>query len=75
MIPPSMDGAYDIERVVAEDVIRAGRRGRPEKQYRVRFAYQLPSEDRWFSRSELLKSAPSVVHDYERRGKGQVPDE
>ncbi|GBG63456.1 hypothetical protein CBR_g38075 [Chara braunii] len=60
MIPPDMDGRYDIDGIVGEDVFRTGGRGRPQKQYKVRFAYQEPEDDRWFTRTELLESAPDV---------------
>ncbi|GBG84226.1 hypothetical protein CBR_g38198 [Chara braunii] len=35
MIPPDMDGRYDIDRIVAEDIFRTGDRGRPQKQYKA----------------------------------------
>ncbi|GBG79410.1 hypothetical protein CBR_g29557 [Chara braunii] len=62
----TMDGIVD------EDVFRTGGRGRPQKQYKVRFAYQEPEEDRWFTRTELLETAPDIVRAYERDKKGKV---
>ncbi|GBG41651.1 hypothetical protein CBR_g74738 [Chara braunii] len=69
-IPPSMDGKYDVDKIVAENTFHTGRRGRPQRQYKVRFAYQDPSEDRWFTREELLDSAPHIVSAYERGTRG-----
>ncbi|GBG90995.1 hypothetical protein CBR_g51653 [Chara braunii] len=40
MIPPDMDGRYDIDGIVDEDVFKTGGRGRPQKQYKVHFSYQ-----------------------------------
>ncbi|GBG58886.1 hypothetical protein CBR_g24238 [Chara braunii] len=60
MIPPDMDGRYDIDDIVDEDVFRTGGRGRPQKQYKVWFAYQEPEDDRWFTRTELLETAPDI---------------
>ncbi|GBG71138.1 hypothetical protein CBR_g8440 [Chara braunii] len=73
MIPPDMDGSYDIEGIVDENVFRTGGRGRPQKQYKVRFAYQEPEDDRWFTRSELLETAPDIVRAYEREQRGKSP--
>ncbi|GBG89487.1 hypothetical protein CBR_g49278 [Chara braunii] len=73
MIPPDMDGSYDIEGIVEEDVFRTGGRGRPQKQYEVRFAYQEPEDDRWFTKAELLETAPDIVRAYERDKKGKGP--
>ncbi|GBG75972.1 hypothetical protein CBR_g21214, partial [Chara braunii] len=72
MIPPDMDGSYDIEGIVEEDVFRTGGRGRPQKQYKVRFAYQEPEDDRWFTKVELLETAPDIVRAYERDKKGPL---
>ncbi|GBG62701.1 hypothetical protein CBR_g31718 [Chara braunii] len=69
-IPPSMDGKYDIDKIVAESTYHTGRRGRPQRQYKVRFAYQNPSEDLWFTREELLDSAPHIVSAYESAKRG-----
>ncbi|GBG78423.1 hypothetical protein CBR_g26452 [Chara braunii] len=73
MIPPDMDGRYDIDGIVDEDVFRTGGRGRPQKQYKVRFAYQEPEDDRWFTITELLETAPDIVRAYERDKKGKGP--
>ncbi|GBG78767.1 hypothetical protein CBR_g27991 [Chara braunii] len=52
-------------------------RGRPPKlrmQYRVSFRHHLdPKEDRWFTREELLRTAPQVIAGYERELKGKMP--
>ncbi|GBG91158.1 hypothetical protein CBR_g52039 [Chara braunii] len=34
-IPPSMDGKYDVDKIVAESTYHTGRRGRPQRQYKV----------------------------------------
>ncbi|GBG64085.1 hypothetical protein CBR_g40534 [Chara braunii] len=73
MISPDMDGSYDIEGIVDEDVFRTGGRGRPQKQYKVRFAYQESEDDRWFTRRELLETTPDIVRAYERDKKGKGP--
>ncbi|GBG62862.1 hypothetical protein CBR_g34233 [Chara braunii] len=73
MIPPDMDGRYDIDGIVGEDVFRTGGRGRPQKHYKVRFAYQEPEDDRWFTRAELLEIVPDIVRAYERDKKGKGP--
>ncbi|GBG60182.1 hypothetical protein CBR_g3426 [Chara braunii] len=73
MIPPDMDGSYDIDGIVDEDVFRTGGRGRPQKQYKVRFTYQEPEDDRWFTRTDLLETAPDIVRAFERDKKGKVP--
>ncbi|GBG72393.1 hypothetical protein CBR_g11971 [Chara braunii] len=69
-IPPSMDGKYDVDKIVAENTFHIGRRGRPQRQFKVRFAYQDPSEDCWFTREELLDSASHIVSAYERGKRG-----
>ncbi|GBG74004.1 hypothetical protein CBR_g17714 [Chara braunii] len=73
MIPPDMDGSYDIDDIVDEDVFRTGGRGRPHKQYKVQFAYQEPEDDHWFTRTELLETAPDIVRAYEHDKKGKGP--
>ncbi|GBG72343.1 hypothetical protein CBR_g11921 [Chara braunii] len=73
VIPPDMDGSYDIDGIVDEDAFRTGGRGRPQKQYKVRFAYQEPEDDRWLTRTELLETAPDIVRAYERDKKGKGP--
>ncbi|GBG86540.1 hypothetical protein CBR_g41603 [Chara braunii] len=49
--PPILGKGYDMEWI--EDEWRTG----PDRQYLVRFAFQPPSENRWFYRRELLKTA------------------
>ncbi|GBG78012.1 hypothetical protein CBR_g25946 [Chara braunii] len=73
MLPPTMDGEVDIDDIVDHrelPVPRPTGRGRPPKpklQYRVRFRhYTDPKEDRWFTREELMQTAPRVVTQYER---------
>ncbi|GBG72719.1 hypothetical protein CBR_g12288 [Chara braunii] len=73
MIPPDMDGRYNIDDIVGEDVFRTGGRGRPQKHYKVRFAYQEPEDDWWFTRTELLETAPDIVRAYEKDRKGKGP--
>ncbi|GBG78399.1 hypothetical protein CBR_g26427 [Chara braunii] len=73
MIPPDMDRRYDIDGIVGEDVFRTGGRGHPQKQNKVRFAYQESEDDRWFTRAELLETAPDIVRAYERDKKGKGP--
>ncbi|GBG69626.1 hypothetical protein CBR_g4456 [Chara braunii] len=73
MLPPTMDGEVDIDDVVDHremSVPRPTGRGRPPKpklQYRVRFIHHTePNEDRWFTREELMQTAPQVVAHYEK---------
>jgi hypothetical protein len=66
MIPPSMDGGYEVERIIEHGYFSSGSRGRPQKQYKVRFRNQPLSESRWFTRTELMKTAPDVVAGYEK---------
>ncbi|GBG64652.1 hypothetical protein CBR_g45707 [Chara braunii] len=33
-IPPSMDGKYDVDKIVVESTYHTGRRGRPQRQYK-----------------------------------------
>ncbi|GBG80558.1 hypothetical protein CBR_g31018, partial [Chara braunii] len=82
MLPPTMDGEVDIDDIVDHwemPVSRLTGRGRPPKpklQYRVRFRHHTdPKEDRWFTREELMQTAPQVVAHYEtslRKGKRQI---
>ncbi|GBG78118.1 hypothetical protein CBR_g26055 [Chara braunii] len=44
----------------------------PDRQYLVRFAFQPPSENRWFYRRDLIKTAKSVVLRYEAARKGDL---
>ncbi|GBG81425.1 hypothetical protein CBR_g32102 [Chara braunii] len=81
MLPPTMDGEVDIDDIVDHremPVARPTGRGRPPKpklQYRVRFRHHTdPKEDRWFTREELMQTAPQVVAHYERSlHKGKRP--
>ncbi|GBG66294.1 hypothetical protein CBR_g57893 [Chara braunii] len=66
MIRLDMDGKYDVDCIMAEDIYKSGRRGRPQRHYKVRFPYQQPSEDHWFTRDELVETAPDIVSYYER---------
>ncbi|GBG78910.1 hypothetical protein CBR_g28624 [Chara braunii] len=81
MPPPTMDGQVDIDNIVDHRELPAQRRagrGRPPKpklQYRVRFRHHTdPKEDRWFTREELMQTAPQVVTQYKRSlQKGKHP--
>ncbi|GBG73328.1 hypothetical protein CBR_g13048 [Chara braunii] len=81
MLPPTMDGGVDIDDIVDHrelPVSRPAGRGRPPKpklQYRVQFRHHTdPKEDRWFTREELMQTAPQVVTQYERSlQKGKRP--
>ncbi|GBG86701.1 hypothetical protein CBR_g41764 [Chara braunii] len=81
MLPPTMDGEVDIDDIVDHKelpVSRPAGRGRPPKpklQYLVRFRHHTdPKEDRWFTREELMQTAPQVVTQYERSlQKGKRP--
>ncbi|GBG88725.1 hypothetical protein CBR_g48255 [Chara braunii] len=73
MLPPTMDGEVDIDDVVDHrelPVSRPAGRGHPPKpklQYRVWFRHHTdPKEDRWFTREELMQTAPQVATQYER---------
>ncbi|GBG81774.1 hypothetical protein CBR_g33952 [Chara braunii] len=82
MLPPTMDGEVDIDDIFDHSempVPRPTSRGRPPKptlQYRVRFRHHTdPKEDRWFTREELMQTAPQVVTQYEKslqKGKRQI---
>ncbi|GBG85534.1 hypothetical protein CBR_g40172 [Chara braunii] len=68
MLPPTMNGEVDIDDIVDHrelPISRPASRGRPLKpklQYRVRFRHHTdPKEDRWFTREELMQTAPQVV--------------
>ncbi|GBG78069.1 hypothetical protein CBR_g26006 [Chara braunii] len=65
--PPIPSKGYDVEWI--EDEWGAG----PDRQYLVRFAFQPPSENNWFYRRELLKTAKLVVLRYEAAQKGNLP--
>jgi hypothetical protein len=84
MLPPTMDGEVDIDDIIDHREVKVPRstgRGRPPKptlEFRVRFRHHTdPKEDRWFTKEELIKTAPQVVAQYERqleRGKRQLID-
>ncbi|GBG62761.1 hypothetical protein CBR_g32351 [Chara braunii] len=81
MLPPTMDGEVDIDDIVDHrelPVSRPAGRGCPPKpnlQYRVLFRHHTdPKEDCWFTREELMQTAPQVVAQYERSlQKGKRP--
>ncbi|GBG89431.1 hypothetical protein CBR_g49222 [Chara braunii] len=81
MLPPTMDGEVDIDDIVDHrelPVPRPTGRGRPPKpklQYHVRFRHHTdPKEDRWFTREELMQTAPQVVAHYKKSlQKGKRP--
>ncbi|GBG77817.1 hypothetical protein CBR_g25748 [Chara braunii] len=64
--PPIPRKGYDV--VAIEDEWGTG----PDRQYLVRFAFQPPSENRWFYRKDLIKTAKSVVLRYEAAQKGDL---
>ncbi|GBG83771.1 hypothetical protein CBR_g37572 [Chara braunii] len=65
--PPIPGKGYDVEWI--EDEWGTC----PDRQYLVRFAFQPPTENRWFYRKELLKTTKSVVLRYEAAQKGNLP--
>eukprot|EP00244_Chara_vulgaris_P007879 TRINITY_DN293_c2_g2_i1.p1 TRINITY_DN293_c2_g2~~TRINITY_DN293_c2_g2_i1.p1 ORF type:complete len:184 (-),score=14.58 TRINITY_DN293_c2_g2_i1:432-983(-) len=79
MLPPTMEqGQVDVDDILEHrdtPVQRTGGRGRPPnptREYRVHFRHHVDSsEDRWISREELMKTAPRIVADYERRLRGK----
>ncbi|GBG68085.1 hypothetical protein CBR_g1206 [Chara braunii] len=80
MLPPTMDGQVDIDDIVdhrdmpVPKPLGRGRPPKPKREYRVRFRHHTdPKEDRWFTREELIDTAPQVVADYERKLKGKAP--
>ncbi|GBG89830.1 hypothetical protein CBR_g49679 [Chara braunii] len=80
MLPPTMDGHVDIDDILEHrdmPVPRPLGRGRPPKprrEYKVRFRHHTdPKEDRWFTREELVETAPQVAAEYERQLKGKAP--
>ncbi|GBG89959.1 hypothetical protein CBR_g50049 [Chara braunii] len=82
MLPPTMDGEVDIDQIVEHQMMpvprpsRTGRPPKPRMQYRVSFRHHLdPKEDRWFTREELMRTAPQVIAGYERERKGKMPAE
>ncbi|GBG82083.1 hypothetical protein CBR_g34363 [Chara braunii] len=80
MLPPTMDGQVDINDIVVhrdlpvQKPLGRGRPPKPKQEYRVRFRHHTdPKEDRWFTREELIDTAPQVVAEYERMLKGTAP--
>ncbi|GBG88380.1 hypothetical protein CBR_g47079 [Chara braunii] len=80
MLPPTMDGHVDIDDIVdnrdmpVPKPLARGRPPKPKREYRVRFRHHTdPKEDRWFTREELIDTAPQVVAEYERMLKGKAP--
>ncbi|GBG78024.1 hypothetical protein CBR_g25958 [Chara braunii] len=80
MLPPTMDGQVDIDDIVdhrdmpVAKPLGRGRPPKPKREYRVRFRHHTdPKEDRWFTREELIETAPQVVAEYERKLKGKAP--
>ncbi|GBG74406.1 hypothetical protein CBR_g18817 [Chara braunii] len=78
MLPPTMDGHVDdvldhIDMPVPKPRGK-GRTPKPAREYRVHFRHHTdPKEDRWISREELVKTAPQIVADYEKKLKGKAP--
>ncbi|GBG60431.1 hypothetical protein CBR_g5607 [Chara braunii] len=69
-----MDGQVDIDDIVdhrdmhVPKPLGRGRPPKPKREYRIRFRHHTdPKEDRWFTREELMETAPQVVADYERK--------
>ncbi|GBG85797.1 hypothetical protein CBR_g40606 [Chara braunii] len=63
--PPIPGKGYEVEEVV--DEYGTGL----DKEYLVKFLYQPHTEDRWFTRKELLKTAKSIILKYEAAQKGE----
>ncbi|GBG89030.1 hypothetical protein CBR_g48638 [Chara braunii] len=82
MLPPTMDGGVDIDDIADHREMpfqKPPGRGRPPKpklQFRVHFRHHTdPKEDSWFTREELMQTAPQIVARYERdvlKGKRQM---
>ncbi|GBG85494.1 hypothetical protein CBR_g40133 [Chara braunii] len=80
MLPPTMDSHVDVDYILDHrdtPVPKPPGRGRPPKparEYIVHFRHHTDAkEDRWISREELVKTAPQIVADYEKRLKGKAP--
>ncbi|GBG73914.1 hypothetical protein CBR_g17629 [Chara braunii] len=74
MLPPTMDGQVDHRDMPVPKPLGRGRPPKPKREYRVRFRHHTdPKEDRWFTREELIETAPQVVAEYERLLKGKAP--
>ncbi|GBG79333.1 hypothetical protein CBR_g29483 [Chara braunii] len=65
--PPIPGKGYEVEKV--EDEYGTG----PDKEYLVKFLYQPHTEDRWFTRKELLKTAKSWLRAVSPRIDWQIP--
>ncbi|GBG72529.1 hypothetical protein CBR_g12100 [Chara braunii] len=79
MLPPTMDGQVDIDDIVdhrdlpVQKPLGKERPPKPKRECRVRFRHHTdPKEDRWFTREELIDTAPQVVAEYERMLKGKA---
>ncbi|GBG65548.1 hypothetical protein CBR_g51431 [Chara braunii] len=82
MLPPTMDEEVDIDDIVDHREMPVqkppGRRRppKPKLQFRVHFKHHTdPKEDRWFTREELMHTAPQIVARYEKdvlKGKRQM---
>ncbi|GBG63007.1 hypothetical protein CBR_g34706 [Chara braunii] len=80
MLPPTMDSQVDIDDIVdhrdmpVPKPLGRGRPPKPKREYCVRFRHHTdPKEDRWFTKEELIETAPQVVAEYERKLKGKAP--
>ncbi|GBG71995.1 hypothetical protein CBR_g10934 [Chara braunii] len=81
MVPPTMDGHVDVDDIldhrdtpVFSKPPGRGRPPKPVREYRVHFRHHTdPKEDRWISREELVKTAPQIMADYEKKLKGKAP--
>ncbi|GBG89617.1 hypothetical protein CBR_g49407 [Chara braunii] len=80
MLPPTMDGQVDFDDIVdhrdmpVAKPLGRGRPPKPKREYLVRFRHHTdPKEDRWFTREELIETAPQVVAEYEKLLKGKAP--
>ncbi|GBG88429.1 hypothetical protein CBR_g47127 [Chara braunii] len=82
MLPPTMDVEVDIDDIIDHREMPVqkppgrGRRPKPKLQFRVHFRHHTnPKEDRWFTREELMQTAPQIVARYETdvlKGKRQM---
>ncbi|GBG60750.1 hypothetical protein CBR_g12488 [Chara braunii] len=79
MLPPTMDAEVDMDDIVDHremPVQKPPGRGRPPKpklQFRVHFRHHTdPKEDRWFTREELMQTAPQIVARYEKDVAGRI---
>ncbi|GBG75356.1 hypothetical protein CBR_g19988 [Chara braunii] len=82
MLPPTMDGEVDIDDIIDHremPVQKPPGRGHPPKpklQFRVHFRHHTdPKEDRWFTREQLMQTAPQILARYEKdvlKGKCQM---